>query len=63
MSQNTRSLPIECPKCHHEDCVIVVKSITVVTCTCGTCSHTWATDIASLRDDIQKRIDEALTTR
>lgn len=53
-------LPIECLKCHHDGCLLVVTSMTVVTLTCASCRHTWATDIASMRHDIQKRIDEVL---
>jgi transcription elongation factor Elf1 len=64
LSQNiVHNLPLECPQCRHEGCTLVAKSITVLTCTCAKCRHTWATDMASLRADIQKRIDKILNDR
>ena len=58
-----RPLPFQCPKCQHEGCLLIVKSLTVMTWTCDSCRHTWATDMASLPDDVQKRIPQALNDR
>ena len=48
-----RPLPIQCPKCQHEGCVLLVRSLTVMTCTCAKCGHAWATELASLPPDVQ----------
>ena len=53
-------LPIQCPKCHYDGCLLVVKSLTVMTVTCVSCRHTWATDLGSLPQDVQARVPHAL---
>ena len=53
-------MPIVCPKCHHQGCVLLVKSLTVMTCTCANCAHVWATELESLPADVQARIPDAL---
>ena len=61
VSPNTnRPLPIECPKCHYDGCLLVVKSLTVMTVTCVHCRHTWATEMTSLPPDVQERIPKVL---
>ena len=60
MPNTGRPLPIPCPKCRHEGCVLLVRSLTVMTCTCAKCGHAWATELASLPPDVQARIPDAL---
>ena len=60
MPNTNQPLPIECPKCHYDGCLLVVKSLTIMTCTCVQCRHTWATEMASLPEEVQKRIPEAI---
>jgi len=60
MPNTDRPLPIECPKCHYDGCLLVVKSLTVMTVTCVSCRHTWATDVASLPVDVQARVPDAV---
>ncbi len=60
MPNTDRPLPIECPKCHSEGCVVIVKSLTVITCACATCRHTWATALESLPLDVQARVPDAI---
>ena len=60
MPNTDRPLPIECPKCHYDGCLLVVKSLTVMTVTCVRCRHTWATGMESLSPDIQARIPSAI---
>ena len=60
MPNTNQPLPIECPKCHYDGCLLVVKSLTIMTCTCVQCRHTWATEMASLPQEVQKRIPEAI---
>ena len=60
MPNTDRNLPIRCPKCHHNGCTLVVKSISVMTVTCAGCHHTWATDLDSLPSEIQLKIHDAL---
>ena len=55
-----RPLPIPCPRCQHVGSLLVVKSTTVMMLTCTNCRHTWATDMASLPQDIQEKIPDAL---
>jgi hypothetical protein len=52
----TRPLPIPCPKCEHTGCALVVKSITIITVTCISCTHTWATRLEWLPDDLQPTV-------
>jgi uncharacterized Zn finger protein len=60
MPNTNRPLPIPCPKCHHNGCTLVVKSLTVMTVMCANCGHVWATDMDSLPPEIQERIPAAL---
>jgi uncharacterized Zn finger protein len=53
-------LPIQCPKCQHDGSMLVIKSYTVMTLTCASCGHFWASDLLSLPAEIQKRIPDAL---
>ena len=53
-------LPIRCPKCHYDGCLLVVKSLTVMTVTCVSCRHTWATDMQSLPAAVQERVPDAI---
>ena len=58
-----RPLHFVCPKCHHDGCLLVVKSLTVMTWTCDGCGHTWATDMQHLPPEIQARVPDALERR
>jgi hypothetical protein len=49
-------LPIVCPKCQHMGCRLVVKSLTVMTCSCAACDHTWASEIDGLPPEISKKV-------
>ena len=53
MPNTDRHLPIHCPKCRHVGCTLLVKGITIITVTCVSCAHTWATKLDFLPDDIQ----------
>ena len=53
MPNTDRHLPIHCPKCPHIGCTLIVKGITIITVTCASCAHTWATRLDFLPDDIQ----------
>jgi transcription initiation factor TFIIIB Brf1 subunit/transcription initiation factor TFIIB len=56
MPNTDRPLPIQCPKCQHDGSTLVVKSYTVMTLTCASCGHFWATVVASLPPDVQEEI-------
>lgn len=55
-----RPLPFLCPKCQHDGCMLIVKSLTVMTWTCDHCGHTWATEMEHLPPEIQARVPDAL---
>ena len=58
---NTNSpLRIECPKCHYNRGKLVAESRTVLTVTCASCRHTWATDLSVLSPEIQQRVHAVL---
>ncbi len=57
---SAKPLPIECPKCRSEGCLVIVKSLTVITCACASCRHTWATDIELLPPDVQARFPDVI---
>jgi hypothetical protein len=40
--------------------MLIVKSVTVMTLTCASCGHTWATDLPSLPPEIRDRIPDVL---
>ena len=63
MPNTNRPLHFVCPKCHHDGCMLVVKSLTVMTWTCEYCGHTWATDMEHLPPEIQARVPDALERR
>jgi hypothetical protein len=56
MPNTNQPLPIQCPKCHHHSSKLVVKSISVMTMTCASCDHTWATRLDWLPPDIQEKV-------
>ena len=60
MPNTNRPLHFVCPKCQHDGCLLVVKSLTVMTWTCESCRYTWATDMQSLPPDIQARVPDAI---
>ena len=61
MPNTNRPLPIRCPKCDHNGSKLVVKGLTVMTVTCASCHHTWATNVDDLSSEIQERVhDDAL---
>jgi ribosomal protein S27E len=47
-------LSIRCPQCHCAEAVFILNSTTIVTIKCGSCSHTWAVEIASLPPKVLK---------
>jgi len=49
-------LPILCPKCQHLGCRLVVKSLSVMTCSCAACDHTWASEIDALPREISEKV-------
>jgi transcription elongation factor Elf1 len=49
-----RPLRIPCPKCQRTGCTLVVKSISDMTAVCPNCSHSWATELEALPEDIQQ---------
>ena len=49
-------LPICCPQCHHEGCMLMVKSLTIITVTCASCRHTWAAALEWLPREIQEKV-------
>ena len=53
-------LRIECPKCRHDRGRLLAESITVITVTCASCHHAWATDLSSLPLEIQEKVHAAL---
>jgi transcription elongation factor Elf1 len=58
MPKKDRSLPIQCPKCHHHGSTLLIKSYTVMTLMCVSCRHMWASDLMSLPAEIQKKIPD-----
>jgi hypothetical protein len=56
MADRTRPLPLQCPKCEHTGCALVVKGITIITVTCVGCAYTWATRLDVLPDHIQPTV-------
>ena len=60
MPNTNQPLPIECPKCHYDGCLLVVKSITIMTLACAQCRHTWATELNALPPEVQVRVPDAL---
>lgn len=60
MPNSNRPLPIPCPKCRSNGSTLVVKSISVMTVTCASCGHTWATEIHALSPDIQLKVHAVL---
>jgi hypothetical protein len=60
MPNTDRSLPIQCPRCHHDGSRLVIKSYTVMTLTCGSCLHMWASDLTALPAEVRKKIPDAL---
>ena len=63
MPNTNQPLPFHCPKCHHDGCMLLVKSLTVMTWTCDGCRHMWATDMQQLPPEIQARVPDALERR
>lgn len=51
-----KPLPIDCPKCGHDGCTLVVKSRTIMTVACPSCGHTWATEMKALPAEIQQKV-------
>ena len=60
MPNTNRPLPIPCPKCQHLGSKLVVKSLTVMTLTCGSCGHFWATEFDWLPIEIQEQVTKTL---
>jgi len=60
MPNTGRPLPIPCPKCGHQESVLTVRSITIMTVKCDHCGHQWATDIASLPASVLAKVHAAL---
>jgi hypothetical protein len=58
MPNTNRPLPIVCPECHYDGCMLVVRSLTVIMVKCVSCRHEWATDFDNLTPEIQQKVDE-----
>jgi transcription elongation factor Elf1 len=56
MPNTNAPLPIQCPECQHRGSTLVVKSLTVLTVTCASCRHTWATALEWLPEEIQEKV-------
>ena len=60
MPNTNRPLPIPCPKCHHDGSTLVAMSQTIITVTCASCRHSWATELDTLPLDIQVNVQVAV---
>ena len=60
MPNTNTPLPIECPKCHQDGCLLVVRSATIILAKCVTCDHSWAADLDSLPNEVQQKVDAVL---
>ena len=60
MSNTSHPLKVECPKCGHDRGRLVAESLTVITVACGSCDHTWATDLSHLPPEVQERVHAAV---
>ena len=60
MPNTNRPLEIQCPKCPHIGCTLMVRSITVITVTCASCRHTWSTRLDFLPENVQRKIHAIL---
>ena len=56
MSNNDTPLPIACPECHYDGCMLVVRSLTVIMVKCVSCCYTWAAELDDLSEEIQLKI-------
>jgi hypothetical protein len=54
MLRNEALLPLLCPHCDYEGAYLQVTSRTVLTASCARCSHSWATDISALSEDVRR---------
>jgi hypothetical protein len=57
MSNTNTPLPIVCPQCHYDGCMLVVRSLTIVMVKCISCRHEWATDLDTLPAEIKQKVD------
>jgi hypothetical protein len=62
MPNTGRPLPIRCPKCQNDGSTLVIKSYTVMTLTCASCRHFWATVVEWLPPNIQEEVTQTLNT-
>jgi Zn ribbon nucleic-acid-binding protein len=53
-------LPIVCPECHYDGCMVVVRSRTVIMVQCVSCRHSWAAELDHLSEEIQLRVQAVL---
>ena len=60
MPNTNNPLPIVCPACQYDGCMLVVRSRTVIMVKCVRCRHEWATDFDNLTPEIQQKVDEVL---
>ena len=52
-------LPIQCPRCEHDQARLYVSSRSVVTVRCPRCDHTWSIEINDLPRDTQEALNDA----
>jgi Zn ribbon nucleic-acid-binding protein len=50
------AVPIVCPECHYDGCMVVVRSLTVIMVKCVSCRHTWAAELNHLPEEIQLKV-------
>ena len=60
MPNTDNPLPIVCPECHYDGCMLVVRSLTVIMVKCVSCRHTWATELDNLSEEIQLKVHAVL---
>jgi Zn ribbon nucleic-acid-binding protein len=56
MANTDTPLPIVCPQCHYDGCMLVVRSLTVVMVKCVSCRHEWATDFDTLPAETKQKV-------
>ena len=44
----SRGLPLGCPRCNHGVAQLYIASATILTVTCGRCRHAWSIEIDTL---------------
>ena len=63
MPADATTIPVACPRCHHNTATLTLSSASVVSVQCVKCGHDWSVEIAEMSAPVRDAVQIAMLKR